>query len=237
MARVGTDSPRTVKGVKDALRHRRKRPSQLERDRREGEVAIEMVARGAAVRVHLDGLRFAERVAPMLAAQAQLAGVLFRVERNERGTPSLLVGPRRARADSGLTDANAPGILLVEDDTILAGSLARVLEAHGNHVDTVATAEAARERLETEPPPSIVLLDLNLPGESGWSLFRRGLLGMPGSPPTLVTSAEDLRPSQLREFNFAGYLPKPYSIETLIQWITRLCASPRPAEEGSAADG
>lgn len=57
------------------------------------EVAIELVARGAARSVRLSGLPGAERLAASAAEQAQAAGVDFRVERDPMGTV-LSVGPR-----------------------------------------------------------------------------------------------------------------------------------------------
>jgi CheY-like chemotaxis protein len=213
----------------------RGRPSQLERARQEGEVAIEMVASGAAVRMHLQGFRFAERLAPILAAKAQLAGVLFRVERDDRGNPSLVVGPRALAPGAASIAAPPRRILLVEDDATLAGLLARALEANGNRVDAVATAEEAQQLLEHGPAPSLVLLDINLPGESGWSLFERGWLGTASSPPTVVTSAVNMPRSRLRELNVAGYLPKPYALADLIRCVNTIGAS-EPGEDSGSPD-
>jgi hypothetical protein len=75
--------------------------TQLDRDFVEGKVAIEMVARGAAASVQLQGLRYAERVAPLLGVAAQRAGVLFRAERQGVGPACLVVGPRRSSPDHG----------------------------------------------------------------------------------------------------------------------------------------
>ena len=66
----------------------------LDRDLLEGQAAIELVACGAAVRVHLHGFPYAGRVAATLAAAAQQAGVAFRLERNPTGTSAIVVGPR-----------------------------------------------------------------------------------------------------------------------------------------------
>jgi hypothetical protein len=73
------------------------RPSRLHRDLLEGEVAAEMVARGAASTMRVSGLRYGERVAPLLAVSAQQWGVAFRIERSEAGPPVLVFGPRLAR--------------------------------------------------------------------------------------------------------------------------------------------
>jgi hypothetical protein len=73
----------------------------LVRDLTEGEVAIELVARGAARRVALHNLRNAARIAPQLAEIAATAGVEFRIDDDHVGPPSIVVGPRTARLDDG----------------------------------------------------------------------------------------------------------------------------------------
>lgn len=113
-------------------------------------------------------------------------------------------------------------ILLVEDDETLAGLLAQQLEARGHTVTSVDSAEAAAAQMASGLRPSLVLLDINLPGDSGWGLLRRGPLSEPGAPPVVVMSAVPVSPSRLREFHVAGYLPKPFSIEVLTDCVMRL---------------
>jgi hypothetical protein len=64
----------------------------FESDLREVDIAIELIARGAAVRVRLVGLTMAARIAPIALAHAQRAGVQFRVE-PAGGTTRLVFGP------------------------------------------------------------------------------------------------------------------------------------------------
>jgi CheY-like chemotaxis protein len=69
--------------------------------------------------------------------------------------------------------------------------------------------------------PTIVLLDINLPGDSGWGFLRSGALAPAGSPPVFVVSATAVPPARLREFGCAGYLPKPFAVPTLIEIVER----------------
>jgi len=64
----------------------------LDADLREVDVAIAMVAKGAAVRVRLVGLATATRIAPIALAHAQSAGVDFRVD-GSGPTTGLVFGP------------------------------------------------------------------------------------------------------------------------------------------------
>ena len=64
----------------------------IDADLREVDVAIALVAQGAAVRVRLVGLASADRIAPFALAHAQSAGVDFRVDGSGTST-RLTFGP------------------------------------------------------------------------------------------------------------------------------------------------
>lgn len=113
-------------------------------------------------------------------------------------------------------------ILLIEDDEPLAGILAAHLRAHQYLVTLAPTAEAAMASLASGLRPDIVLLDINLPGETGWSVVRSEALRAAGNPPVVVASAMSVNPARLREFGIAGYLPKPFALDTLRSTIERL---------------
>ncbi len=113
-------------------------------------------------------------------------------------------------------------LLLVEDDESLRRILARHLRKRGYQVEEAASAEAAVLALDGGLRPSLVLLDLNLPGDTGWDLLRGPSLAAAGSPPVVISSATNVSPHRLAEFDVAGYLPKPFPLETLVSTIDRL---------------
>jgi len=88
--------------------------------------------------------------------------------------------------------------------------------------------------LATGPRPSLVLLDINLPGETGWDLLRGGSLGGLDAPPVVVVTATTIGPRRLREFGVAGYLPKPFALETLLEVCERFLSYPSPTPDGRA---
>jgi DNA-binding response OmpR family regulator len=112
-------------------------------------------------------------------------------------------------------------VLLVEDDESLRRIVARHLRDQGFVVDDVTSAEEAERALEGGLRPAVVLLDLNLPGDTGWDLLRRSALSRAGSPPVVITSATTVSPKRLTEFHVAGYLPKPFPLETLVATVER----------------
>ena len=116
----------------------------------------------------------------------------------------------------------AQSVLLVEDDEPLAGLLSAHLRAHGYRVTVAPSAEAAEARMEEGMKPDIVLLDINLPGDTGWSVLRSRAFEEAGRPPVVVASAMSVSPARLREFGVAGYLPKPFALDTLESTLQRL---------------
>ncbi len=112
-------------------------------------------------------------------------------------------------------------VLLVEDDESLRAILARHLAAKGFRVEEAASAEEAADQLSGGLRPRLVLLDLNLPGGTGWDLLRSAAFSVAGRPPVVVTTATTVNPSRLRELAVAGYLPKPFAMETLVATVER----------------
>jgi DNA-binding response OmpR family regulator len=117
--------------------------------------------------------------------------------------------------------ADSARVLFVEDDGALAGIVIRHLRARGHDARAVASAEEALDLVRSGFRPTVVLLDINLPGASGWDLLRSGGLRAAGSPPVYVVSATSVPPARLREFGVAGFLPKPFAVPTLVEIVER----------------
>jgi DNA-binding response OmpR family regulator len=120
-------------------------------------------------------------------------------------------------------------LLLVEDDQSLRQIVTRHLRAEGYEVVEASSAEEAVQRLEGGLRPALLLLDLNLPGATGWDVLRSPSLAAAGSPPVVIASATTVSPRRLAEFRVAGYLPKPFPLETLVATIERVTAQVEPS--------
>lgn len=122
-------------------------------------------------------------------------------------------------------------VLLVEDDISFADMVQRSLRAHGYTVVAVDTVREAERRLNGGLRPGVVLLDINLPEESGWALLRGRSLTDAGSPPVIVVSAMTLSSRRLRQYGVAGSLPKPFSLETFLGVVERAVNPDRSGDE------
>ena len=136
-----------------------------------------------------------------------------------------------------MASGGAPArVLLIEDDLPLATIVAKHLKARGHEARVAESAEEATETIRSGYRPTIVLLDINLPGDSGWAFLRGGTLDTIGKPPVFVVTATNIPPSRLREFDCAGYLPKPFALSTLIEIVERH-HSEATVPDASAAQG
>jgi len=113
-------------------------------------------------------------------------------------------------------------ILIVEDEQHIADGLRFNLEAEGYQVDLVDTGEAALTLLAGKPM-DLVLLDVMLPGKSGFDVARE-LRARSQFVPVLMLTARS-RPEDVLEGFAAGaddYLPKPFELSILIARIKGL---------------
>jgi DNA-binding response OmpR family regulator len=117
-------------------------------------------------------------------------------------------------------------ILVVEDDVSLANLEADMLSARGYVVSIATSGEAAIVALQQEIP-DLVLLDLDLSGETtGWDVLK--VLRRHSSAPVLLTSAELAIRSSMRmqgeSRSTLDHLPKPYPLQALLKRIERMLA-------------
>lgn len=118
-------------------------------------------------------------------------------------------------------------VLIVEDDENLRTVLARSLRARQIEVVEAASAEEAVAALGRGLRPRLVLLDLHLPGASGWDFLREDSLVAAGSPPVVITSASSVSPRRLTEARVAGYLPKPFTLDAFLATVKRFVGAAR----------
>jgi DNA-binding response OmpR family regulator len=112
----------------------------------------------------------------------------------------------------------AASVLIIDDDRLVCETLADVLEADGYEVLGARDAAKVLDVLE-HAEPDLILLDLSMPGMDG-TAFLRAYRQREGSqaPIILVSAAADLG-QRAAELGVAGYLPKPFKLENLLDLV------------------
>ena len=120
-------------------------------------------------------------------------------------------------------------VLIVDDHELVREGLRRILEdsADIQGVTEASTGEDAI-RLCREQQPHIVLLDINLPGLSGFEITRRLQRACPRSRVIiLAVHAKSPFPTRLLDAGASGYLTKDCNAGELLKAITTVHAGQR----------
>jgi DNA-binding NtrC family response regulator len=126
-------------------------------------------------------------------------------------------------------------VLLVDDDEDLLFLIGEYLDAFGIEFDLAESAAQARKRLKY-CEYDLVVSDLNMPGESGFDLFRSVSSRYPGLPFILMSGNRD--PRLRREAISMGiceFLDKPFHLSDLKRIITDSACVKRAAMGAPAA--
>jgi DNA-binding response OmpR family regulator len=81
-------------------------------------------------------------------------------------------------------------------------------------------AGTARDAVDvaTAAQPDLLLLDINLPDQTGWDVLRE-LRRRGTEVPTIILSAVRVSHNRLDEFHPIAYLPKPFPIDALLRLV------------------
>src|SRR5436189_5322720 len=113
----------------------------------------------------------------------------------------------------------AARILVVEDNRDTSALLRDLLEAEGYAVESSLTGEHALEMLAQNPDVDLLVLDLMLPGMSGYDVIERLRGGSElASVPVLVLSALSSTSARIRGLRDGAddYMTKPFLPEELL---------------------
>jgi CheY-like chemotaxis protein/anti-sigma regulatory factor (Ser/Thr protein kinase) len=137
-------------------------------------------------------------------------------------------GPARQQDDGRLR------VLVVEDNPDVAATTADALELFGYEVRIEVDADAGL-RAVVESPPDVALLDIGLPGRSGYDLARDIRARLPRDAVRLVAVTGYGQPedrARSAEAGFDAHLVKPVELDELREVIERLAFQGAP---GAAA--
>ena len=114
-------------------------------------------------------------------------------------------------------------ILVVDDERAVRDSLRRALELEGYGVELAEDGEQALRRLELEPQPDAVILDILMPGADGLEVCRR-LRRSGNEIPVLMLTARAEVDSRVAGLDAGAddYLPKPFALAELLARLRAL---------------
>jgi CheY-like chemotaxis protein/HPt (histidine-containing phosphotransfer) domain-containing protein len=146
-------------------------------------------------------------------------------ERSTRTAPAAAPHPAPA-APAGTGTADAPEVIVVEDDPALAGLLEYGLRARGYRFVTFRNGRDALDALlalDVGDLHPLLLLDVDLPALDGYSILDTLTRERPGRYRVVFTTVHGDESEQLRglEAGALDYLVKPMSLRVALEKIRR----------------
>jgi len=126
-------------------------------------------------------------------------------------------------------------ILVVDDEPRIVDVVRAYLEREGHDVAVAHDGEAALAAAEKDPP-DLVVLDVMLPGRSGFDVLRALRAGGPGPAVILLTARDDVidRVAGL-ELGADDYVTKPFEPRELVARVGAVLRRMRSADTVAAA--
>ena len=133
---------------------------------------------------------------------------------------------------------NPNAILVVDDEPAILDMIAELLGYEGYQVVTTSQGSVALAQAKYNPP-ALILLDLMMPGMSGWQVIA----ALKASPqtraiPIVVLSARRDLPMIANDLGIVSFLSKPFDIDELISVVQQYAgSSPSPGAPSSTCEG
>ena len=132
---------------------------------------------------------------------------------------------------------NRPRIFIIEDVPEMASLIAMYVEKADMQAFSYSTAEAALSEMKTTGEPDCLILDLNLPGMSGFDFLTRIRRDFRPTVPVVIVSARDADEDVIKGLGIGAdeFVTKPFSPRVLVARIQahlrRMTVSSAAAEE------
>ena len=136
----------------------------------------------------------------------------------------MLPNPDPLATPAASLPAKRPKVLVADDDPAVRESLRRALESENFNVIFAADGNEALEKFY-EGYIDIVLLDLKMPGRSGWEVFER-MTAVNPLVPVIVITASNGAVELLAQAGVSAIMEKPLELPMLLWTIHRLLREP-----------
>ena len=112
-------------------------------------------------------------------------------------------------------------VLIVEDNLAITEMMKTLLELEGYKVQTAVDGQQGIEALQNNPP-SVILLDMMMPGVNGWHFldFQRTHSEFAHIPVIVVSAFGEIAKSVHPD----AYIPKPVKLDVLLETVQKYSA-------------
>ena len=124
-----------------------------------------------------------------------------------------------------MTVAAATRLVIADDHPLFRGALRQAVASvvTSAKIDEAGTFEELTALLELDSDVDLVLLDLAMPGVSGFSGLVYLRAQYPAIPVVIVSASDDIGTiKQSLDFGASGFIPKRYGVETLRDAISKI---------------
>lgn len=118
-------------------------------------------------------------------------------------------------------------LIIADDHPLFRGALRQAVAGGmaAAEVDEVGSFEELTALLERSPDVDLILLDLTMPGISGFSGLIYLRAQYPAVPVVVVSASDDIETiRRSMEFGASGFIPKRFGVETLHDAIAKVMA-------------
>jgi len=129
------------------------------------------------------------------------------------------------------SSGHEPLLLLVEDEQDTADLVTLIMRERGYQVSHASDGSAALEKIALMPPPSLVLLDIQLPHVDGITILEtiRATPDWKNVPVIMLTGVADQEKiHKVRALSVQDYVLKPFRRETLLRSVGQSRGTPAP---------
>ncbi len=124
---------------------------------------------------------------------------------------------------------STPQVLVVDDERLLHGVIARLLGRHGMEVTSCTSGTQALEALQKHSF-DLVITDFQMPEMDGLELLAQVREREPDLPVVMITGHASVQHAvRAMSKGAVDYLPKPFTTDVLMECVQRHLSAPRPA--------
>ena len=114
-------------------------------------------------------------------------------------------------------------VLIVDDDPAILEAERQILADNGYTVVSARNGAEAQRAIDAGPLPSVIVLDIQMPGLDGPAFARHLRQQLKHVPLVVLTGAPDPR-HEADRCNAEAYLPKPFDANELLETVGRFAA-------------